>query len=790
MTARYLMWEHAIRKIYRILQKRKLVTGLTIFLILSWLIPNVYFNKPYSVVIESNEGLLLGAKIASDGQWRFPPSDTIPEKFRKCIIRFEDHRYYFHPGIDPLSVVRAIIQNFRARKVVSGASTLTMQVVRLSHNSGKRTLAEKVIEGFQAIKLEVFASKSKILSLYASHAPFGGNVIGIETAAWRYFNCSANQLSWGESAGLAVLPNSPSYVFPGKNAAQLKLKRDKLLRNLLNDKTIDPVTYSLAVQEPLPGKPESLPDIAHHLLNKYSSPGNKSIIKTTIRHSLQLAVMRIIDQHTPQLKGNQIYNAACIVGEISSGRIIAYVGNSDWNDPHGGAVDMAEAHRSTGSILKPFLYASMLDGGKLMPDALVPDLPLYFSGYSPQNFDMQFRGAVPASEALIHSLNIPAVFMLKNYTPARFLDILSRIGLTTLDKDAGYYGLSLILGGGEATLKELVSAYGSFARVVNRYNKTEKYHSGDFKMLSYYPSNEKPAKPDGKFVLRAAPIWQTLNTLTELNRPEEEAGWQQLSSSGRLAWKTGTSFGFRDAWAIGVNPDYVIGVWVGNANGEGRPGLTGGSAAAPILFDISSILNSGHWFEKPLSGMLPVAVCHQSGYRASLNCNETDTVMVPSTCLASIPCPYHVKLHLDAYSQNLVNAECYSQNQIINENWFVLPPGMEYYYRKFHPGYRQIPPLLPGCNQQSEIQIIELIYPDDRLMVFLPHMNNGQRGEVIFQAAHRRPGAKIFWHLDENFIGMTRDIHQISVSPSPGIHKLLIVDESGNSSTRIFKVLE
>ena len=773
-----------------ILSRHKILFGLAILLGLFLFVPVIRFAVPYSTVVEASDGSLLGAKIATDGQWRFPLQDTVPEKFRKCIVSFEDRKFYFHPGIDPFALCRAVVQNIRARKIVSGASTLSMQVVRLSRKGEKRSLWEKLLEMGLTLRLELAKSKREILSLYAAHAPFGGNVVGLEAAAWRYFGCSADQLSWGESAGLAVLPNAPSYIFPGKNSELLKTKRDRLLHHLLTDHTIDQVTYELAVSEPLPGKPGQLPDLAHHLMNRCASPTNQTVVKTTINRRLQLATQRIIDQQMPQLKGNHIYNAACLVAEIRTGKILAYVGNADWTDPHGGAVDMVEARRSTGSILKPFLYTAMLDGGKMMPNALMPDLPLYFSGYAPQNFDLQFRGAVPASEALIRSLNVPAVFMLKSYTPVRFLDILRRVGLTTFTRDAGHYGLSLILGGGEANLKELVSAYGSMARVLNRYNQKGEYYSGDYHTVDFHPSTPNPQLPDEKFVFRAASIWQTFNTLTELNRPEEEAGWQQLSSSGRLAWKTGTSFGFRDAWAIGVNPEYVIGVWVGNANGEGRPGLTGGQAAAPILFELSSLLSSSHWFEKPLSGMMPVEVCRESGYRASVNCNEVDTVMVPESCLNSAPCPYHHKVHLDANRQYLVNAECYPAGQIINENWFILPPAMEYYYRKYHPAYRTLPQWLPGTRQGDEIQMVELIYPDDRLMVYLPRNTDEQKGQVIFQAAHRRPGVTIFWHLDDTYLGSTHDIHQMASSPSRGNHKLVIVDELGNSSTRYFKVVK
>jgi len=773
-----------------IVRKHKIISLLIVLFCLFFLVPVVHFKVPYSTVIEASDGSLLGAKIASDGQWRFPPQDSLPEKFKKCIIHFEDRKFYFHPGINPFAIGRAVVQNFRAGKVVSGASTLSMQVVRLSRKTKSRSLTEKLIEMVLTLRLELSHSKRQILAMYAAHAPFGGNVVGLEAASWRYFGCSANQLSWGESAGLAVLPNSPSQIFPGKNSEQLLRKRDRLLHELFLNHTIDQVTYELAISEPLPGKPGLLPDLAHHLMNRCTSPTNQTIVRTTIDLRLQQAAQRIIDQQMPQLKGNHIYNAACVVAEVKTGKILAYIGNADWSDSHGGAVDMIEARRSTGSILKPFLFTAMLDDGKMMPNALMPDLPLYFSGYAPQNFDLQFRGAVPASEALIRSLNVPAVFMLKNYTPPRFLDILRRVGLTTFTKDAGHYGLSLILGGGEASLKELVSAYGSMARVLNRYNAKGDYSSADYHMIDFLPFNSHPEISDGKFVFRAASIWQTFSILTELNRPEEEAGWQQLSSSGRLAWKTGTSFGFRDAWAIGVNPKYVIGVWVGNASGEGRPGLTGGLAAAPILFELSSLLHSDSWFEEPFSGMMPVEVCQESGYRASVNCTDVDTLMVPEGCLNSVSCPYHRKVHLDANRQYLVNAECYPSSQIVNESWFILPPAMEYYYRKFHPAYRPLPLWLPGSRQSSEIPMVELIYPDDRLMVYLPKGNEGQKGLVIFQAAHRRTGATLYWHLDDVYLGSTRDIHQMAASPSPGTHQILVVDELGNSTSRNFKVVE
>ena len=774
----------------RFILRNKIKSMFILLVLLFFIIPVVHFNEPYSTVVSGEDGTLLGARPASDGQWRFPPTDSVPEKFRTCLIQFEDKYFNYHPGINPVSVFRAAYLNISAGKVVSGASTLTMQVVRLSEKGKARSFSVKIVEMIEALRLELAFSKQTILAQYAAHAPFGGNVVGLEAASWRYFGCPANQLSWGESAGLAILPNSPSQVFPGKNEKTLLTKRNGLLKSLLQDKRIDSVTYSLSILEPLPLKPEPLPDLAKHLLFRCARNQNGEFVKTTIRTDLQVAAQRVIDRKMGNLKANYINNVACVVADVKTGKILAYIGNADWDDKSGGAVDMITASRSTGSILKPFLFTAMLDAGKIMPNTLLPDLPIYFSGYAPQNFDLQFRGAVPASVALSKSLNIPAVYMLREYSPARFLDVLKSVGLTTFKKDADYYGLSLILGGGEATLEELVSAYASMARSLNRFNAEGKYSSTDYHPISYLPSDHKVNLADGKVVFHAESIWQTFHTLLDVNRPEEESGWKHLSSSGVIAWKTGTSFGFRDAWAIGITPEYVIGVWAGNASGEGRPGLTGGSVAAPVLFEINALLNNDRWFKTPLDEMYPAEICRESGYRASANCPNVDTLLVPQTCLTSGTCPYHKLLHLDANRQFQVNASCYPADRIVNEKWFILPPSIEYYYRKFHPEYRTLPSCLPNSGLQEEVQMLDFIYPDDRLMVFLPKDVDGKRGQVIFQAAHRRNGVKVYWHLDDRFLGITTDIHQMADSPVPGKHKLVIVDDAGNMATRYFTVVE
>jgi len=744
---------------------------LLLLLFLLLLVPQARFDDPTSTVLASSEGHLLGARIAADGQWRFPQGDEVPEKFGTCLRMFEDRWFYWHPGINPVSVIRALVQNIRSREVVSGASTLTMQVVRLSRSDPPRTPWQKLIEMTMALKLDLVRSKRDILTLYAGNAPFGGNVVGLEAAAWRYFGCAAADLSWGEAAALAVLPNAPSMVFPGRNEEEYRQKRNRLLDKLLAHGRIDSLSWSLAVDEPLPAEPMALPREAPHLLDRMhrEHPGER--VQSSIDATWQRSANQLVARHANELRSNLIHNLAALVVEVASGDKLVYCGNSSWDDPNGGAVDMIPAPRSTGSILKPFLYAGMLDAGMLMPRMLIPDIPVHFSGYTPQNFDLTWRGAVPASEALSRSLNIPAVEMLREYGTDRFLHLLRSLGFTTFTQSADHYGLSLILGGAEASLEQLVEVYAGLARQLNR-------------------SNESGPVDGAPPAIGQAAIWQTFAALVEVNRPEEESGWRYLSSSSLVAWKTGTSFGFRDAWAIGVTPRYVVGVWAGNADGEGRPGLTGVTAAAPLLFDLLGQIDGGGWFEQPLAEMSEVAVCRESGHRASPDCTDVDTIWVPNSCLTTVACPYHRTIQLDSLQRYRVEGSCYPVTGMLTRRWFVLPPAMEHYYRRHHPGYRTLPPLLPGCPPGDDIAMLEFIYPGADLMVYLPRQSDGNTGKVLFEAAHRDQRTTLFWHLDDRFLGSTSLVHQMAAAPAPGKHRLVLVDEHGHSISRSFEVVK
>jgi len=751
------------------------------------------FDSPLSTVVEARDGSLLGARIADDGQWRFPSLDQIPEKFEKAILAYEDRYFYYHPGINPVSIIRAFIINSKAHRIVSGGSTITMQVARLSRGNRHRTYREKIIEMLGALKLELFRSKKEILRLYTANAPFGGNTVGLEAAAWRYTGKSSENLTWAEAAAFAILPNSPSLVFPGRNQEILKSRRNDLLKRLCKRKIIDSLTLVLALEEPLPGEPKELPPMAPHLTDMFYVKNRGERIRTTIDPYLQEKATEIINNHQKNLAANFIFNSACLIVSVDSGNVLAYVGNSSLEEAssHSGNVDIIMSLRSTGSILKPFLYAGMQHSGDILPNTLIADIPTRFPGFSPKNFDRSYNGAVTAASALSQSLNIPSVRMLQKYNTEKFLDLLHKIGFTTFKEPGDYYGLSLILGGGETSLWELTGAYASLSRVLKRFNNEKKYDQADYHppVLLQHENTSVRRSAGTESPLSASSIWLTYEALQKVNRPATETGWQYFSSSHDIAWKTGTSFGFRDAWAVGTTPDYVIGVWAGNADGEGRPGLTGIAAAAPVLFDMVNMTGTGPWFRTPDEEMTMISVCSQSGFRAGPDCTETIDIAACASGLRSKVCPFHKIIHLNKSKTRQVTTACVSQSEIVNEPWFVLPPAMEYFYKQKHPEYKSLPPAAPGCTDSKSIPALEFIYPTAGIKIFIPRDQTGLRTRIIPEIAHRDPSKKIFWHIDDDYIGTTRFMHQIEINAVPGNHVVTAVDEDGNRAVSSFTIM-
>lgn len=761
-----------------------------LFFLLWWFtLPSPLFDVPYSTVLLDRNEEIIGVKVADDEQFRFRETGNLPAKYLEALLTFEDKRFIGHGGVDWLALGRAFYLNLSAGKVVSGGSTLTMQVIRLSRKNPPRTYWEKFRELLLALRLEQSYPKYAILRLYAGHAPFGGNVVGLSAASLKYFGRNPEQLSWGEAALLAVLPNAPSLSDP----RLVKEKRDRLLEQLYQNGKIDREDYKLALEEPLPGQIYFSGNTAPHLLTEAIRSRKGEVCHSTIDNRLQKRVNEIVERHSRLLGANHIYNMAVLVARISDGEVLAYVGNSpSQSGSRGNDVNIITAVRSSGSILKPALYGLMQQNGYILPGTLVPDVPSRFGGYAPSNFNRSFQGVAPADKALASSLNIPFVRMLKDYSYARFYDDLKRLGITTLNREADDYGLSLILGGAEVSLWDVCNMYGGMVSTLRHYNGQDgSYFRGEYDRLKLWREIKKPTLTECSSFdvpLKASAVWLTLEALGEVERPELESGWKNFASRMDLAWKTGTSFGFRDAWAVGVNADWVIGVWVGNADGEGRPGLVGVRAAAPVLFEVAGLLPVSTRLFMPVDEMKEVVVCRKSGYRASDICGEKDTIRVCDAGVRTGLCPYHRWIHLDKSGKWQVDSECEKVYNMQTVPWFVLTPVQEWYYIRTHSDYRKLPPWRSDCKTPSG-DAMEMIYPQKGTRVFIPRDFGGKKGTVVFELAHRNPLAEVYWHIDDRYIGSTRHIHQMKFDTSEGLHTLTLIDSDGNTLQQRFRVV-
>ncbi len=784
------------------------VSAAALTLLFLFAVPPTRFPGGLSAAVYARRGELLGAAVSSEGQWRLPRAAVLPGRFVRALTAYEDKRFFSHSGIDPVALLRAALQNARAGKTVSGGSTITMQVARLGRPGEARNMAEKAVEALMALRIELLHGKGGILALYAGNAPFGGNVVGIDAASFRFFGRAPESLSWAEAATLAVLPNSPSAAHPGKNRLLLQSKRDRLLRYLARSGEMDADDLALALAEPLPPQPFSLPRLAPQLVDRFAMAGPAARVETTIDASLQERATELLERRVGRLRAGGVHNGACLIARVDTGEVLAYVANVSApgvSMSHGEAVDLIRAERSSGSLFKPFLYAAALEAGELGPRSLLPDLPTRYGSYEPENNAGTYSGAIRADEALARSLNVPFVRLLKSFGVERFRDLLVSTGMSSLRRRAEDYGLTLILGGAETSLWEMAGRFAALARSA--------YHGGSgiqgpgggqvFDLgLTRAELAARVRRPD-PFSAGAAAL--TLDALTKVARPEEEAAWEDYASARRIAWKTGTSFGFRDAWAIGVYGSFVAGVWVGNASGEGRPSLKGSAAAAPILFDLFGLLDAGGAGDtlqtsndvQPRTGPPSAApapdfreteVCTDSGWAAGPDCARAETALVPATAKGLPPCPYCTSVAVSADGRFRVRAEEEDPANVRIEKRFVLPPAIERYFARSL-GYKGLPPWKPGSAQSGSDRSLQVVTPEQGASLFIPVEITGRPGAAVFTVAHRDAKAVVFWQLDGIYLGSTRGIHAIEVRPAAGEHVLTVVDGSGRSVSRRFTVL-
>lgn len=772
-------------------QSRWIIIGSAISVFFYWwwhCLPEPLFSTPYSNVLFDRNNRLLEARLADDEQWRFPSQSVLPENYITALVTYEDARFYDHHGVDVLALFRATYQNLRAGKVVSGGSTLTMQLVRMANENPPRTYFQKLKEVFQALRIESKYSKQEILNFYAAHAPFGGNVVGLSAASWRYFGREVNQLSWAESTLLAVLPNSPSQIRPDYNQEALYQKRNRLLKKLFNLQCLSKLDYELAITEPLPDKILGFPRLAPHLLESLSNQSKKLRIRSsstnwfesTLDSSVQSRLESIRDKYARELVQQRIHHFAALVVNNESGEVVGYLGNANYDfiPESGNAIDLVHRPRSTGSILKPFLYGVMLEDGLLTPEQLVQDTPIHYEGYTPENYDLKFRGVVPAKQALAQSLNVPSVNMLREYGLDPFLQFLVKGGVTTLFRSADEYGLPLILGGAEGTLWEMTQLYSQLSQIAQSRIP-----------IPLKISKNHESKSIKGLALSSGSAWLTLEALIEVNRPGNGGHWKNYSSSRKIAWKTGTSFGFRDAWSIGTTPEYTVGVWVGNAEGTGVAGLTGTQAAAPIMLDIFNLLPKTSWFAKPEYNLKSVSVCKNDGYLSNRYCQEMKTE-IPLRSNYSKQTPFHSRIHTDISGQYQVSTSCELLKNMKSVDWFALPPHVGHYYQKINSDYLSKPKWREDCvNVSSSRSPISFIYPKKGTRAYLPMLLDGNRSTMVAHAAHSQGISELYWYLNDRYLGKTSELHKMEVSAPAGRNELLVVDQDGNQKSIDFQIL-
>jgi penicillin-binding protein 1C len=492
----------------------------------------------------------------------------------QAIQAVEDKRFYRHPGVDFLALARAAYQNLGRGRVVSGASTLSTQVVKLSLPPCRRTLRVKLVEAVLAFKLERRFTKDQILALYLNRAPFGSNLIGLESASLRYFGKHAADLSLAEAALLAGLPKSPSRLRPDRHPDRARARRDFVLERMEACGFITPAQRAAAAAEPVVTRTAEMPFRAPHfcdlVLAGLARPGS---FMTTLDGDLQSAVERLVQRRQADLAGQGVHGAAVVVLDVASGSVRALVGSPDYHDRgHAGQVNAACAPRSPGSALKPFIYALALEAGLGTPAFVVGDVPLNYRQYKPLNFSLDFLGPVSLREALVRSLNIPALRLTEQLGPARVLEEFKNLGFSTLTRPASDYGLAVALGGGEVTLLELANAYACLAR------------RGLWQPVRLL---EDDPMPRPRRALSEESAFLVADMLSGDERLMELCGHAAAGARRPvMAWKTGTSSGFRDAWTVAYNPEFVVAVWLGNPDGTPSEALVGGLAAAPLAADI------------------------------------------------------------------------------------------------------------------------------------------------------------------------------------------------------------
>lgn len=718
------------------------------------------FEDRYSVSVLDDKGKIIGVSLNKDEQWHLKSIDEIPEKLKISVINYEDKDFYKHFGVDFTSLVRAVRDNLiKGRK--TGASTITMQVAK-SLKPKERNIFNKYIEIIQAIKIDKFFEKDEILRMYLNNAPYGGNIVGYKTASYLYFQKKPDELTWGESTLLAVLPNSPGLMNVEKNQNKLLKKRDFLLKKLYDKKIINKRQYEISLKEPLPDKRYSFENLAPHLIRRVIEERKEKIIRTTIDSELQEKIEKISKDYSDFLKTQGIKNLSVLLIDNKSSEIKSYIGSQDFYDfENNGQVDGIIAKRSPGSLLKPFLYAVAIDEGLIAPCSKVSDVPLYFVNFSPQNANKKYYGIVEIQDALIKSLNIPFVSLLKEYGEEKFFYFLKEV-LGFSDDNPSRYGLSLILGTKEFTMEEIGKLYSGLANF------------GDFRSPIYIDVGTRNFSKESRYLSKGS-SYITLNTIKKLERPGMETLYKEKNP---ISWKTGTSHGRRDGWAVGVTPDWTLVVWVGNFTGEGNSNLTGVYSAGNLLFRIMKILpKKQKEFQKP-NDLVKIKVDEETGYRLKYQIPSKE-ILYPNDAKPLRTSPYYKKIFVDGNGQEIDSRD---ENFLNRKEKIILNYPIEVINFFIRNGF-DVSNIFGDTSKKKGIKII---YPTNGLRITIPKDFDGEK-DLIIKIANLK-NQNLYWYLNGEYLDKTRD-REKNLKLGNGKYQLTIISEEGDMEKINFEIL-
>jgi len=729
---------------------------------------------PSSTAVYDRHGDLLRIYTSEDqgGMLRLAVRyDELPEHLVAGLTSFEDRRFFQHFGLDPIALLRAVVSNVRAGRVVSGASTITMQVARMLDRK-PRTLRAKISEVIRAFQLEWTYSKSEILELYFNLAPYGGNIEGVAAASEIYFGKSVSHLSVDEAATLVAIPNQPNRLRPDKNINALKIRRNTVLQRMKRNKRITQEEYQSAIQLPIHARRRILPMKAPHFTEwlKSMRPGQR--IYSTLDYSVQRRVERMLSEHLRQYDQDQISNGAVIVLDNERSEIVAYVGSNDFsNQRESGQVDGVRSLRSPGSTLKPFIYALAFESGIIGKTTLLKDIPLNFPDWSPENFDGEFQGLVPADLALTSSLNIPPIYLLQKYGLDRFLSFLESAGISSVDNSSGRFGLSAILGGCEVRLLELAGAYAMLAR------------GGKYQSPQMFLESEKTITKTKQLITEEA-AYLTSDILTNVVRPDFPELWKDMASAGKVSWKTGTSYARRDAWSIGYNQKYTVGVWLGNFDGRGAPELVGGRTAGPLLFKFFDSLSQKNrkWIAQPKK-MGTRRVCALSGKSPTSACTHIRTETAILTSAHQETCDIHEKYHIDEETGFRLCSRCRIDRKFRSEVYAVAPSGVGPWLKKSGYSWKIPPSHNPDCKHGISGQKPTIHKPSSGDHFVLRPGVPARHQEIALHASAEGGRGKIYWFLNGRFVAESQSGTTSMLPPTEGRHELMAVDSEGRKTT-------